>query len=172
MKKTKKMLEIERKINEPLEDYLRREYVENKKYINETAESKKYLLKKGDVLVARTGATFGKTMYFDENEKSAFAGFLIRFNFDEDRIFSKYFWCFAQSDNYWEQAKSLMTGGGQPQFNANAVGKIILPLPPLEIQKQIVERIESERTLVEGNKKLIEIYEQKTKDTLAKLWNE
>ena len=144
----------------------------DKKYINETAESKKYLLKKGDVLVARTGATFGKTMYFDENEKSAFAGFLIRFNFDEDRIFSKYFWCFAQSDNYWEQAKSLMTGGGQPQFNANAVGKIILPLPPLEIQKQIVERIESERTLVEGNKKLIEIYEQKTKDTLAKLWNE
>ena len=144
----------------------------DKKYIDETKESKKYLLRKGDVLVARTGATFGKTMYFDEDEKSAFAGFLIRFNFDEEKIFSKYFWCFAQSENYWEQAKSLMTGGGQPQFNANAVGKIVIPLPPLAIQKQIVEKIEAERALVESAKKLIEIYEQKTKDALAKLWAE
>jgi type I restriction enzyme M protein len=144
----------------------------DKKYINETVESKKYLLKRGDVLVARTGATFGKTMYFDEDEESAFAGFLIRLNFDENQILSKYFWCFAQSDDYWEQAKSLMTGGGQPQFNANAVGKIIIPLPPLDIQKQIVEKIEAERALVESSKKLIEIYDQKTKETIAKLWSE
>jgi len=144
----------------------------DKKYINETEESKKYLLKRGDVLVARTGATFGKTMYFDGDEKSAFAGFLIRFNFDEDRILSKYYWCFTQSENYWEQAKSFMTGGGQPQFNANAVGKIVVPLPPLATQKQIVEKIEAERALVESAKKLITIYEQKTKETISKLWEE
>jgi type I restriction enzyme M protein len=144
----------------------------DKKYINETDESKKYLLKKGDVLVARTGATFGKTVYFDEDEKSAFAGFLIRLNFDENKISPKYFWCFAQSDNYWEQAKSLMTGGGQPQFNANAVAKLVVPLPSLKIQKEIVAKIEAERALVESAKKLIEIYEQKTKATISKLWND
>lgn len=142
----------------------------DKKYINRTDESKKYLLKKGDVLVARTGATFGKTMYFNEDEESAFAGFLIRFNFDKNKILSKYFWCFAQSENYWAQAKSLMTGGGQPQFNANAVGKITLPLPPLDIQKQIIDKIEAERMLVESSKKLIEIYEQKTREVIGKLW--
>ena len=141
----------------------------DKKYIKETKQSKKYLLKKGDVLVARTGATFGKTMYFDDNEKSAFAGFLIKFNFEKDKIFSKYFWCFAQSDNYWEQAKSLMTGGGQPQFNANAVGKIILPLPTLEIQKQIVGKIEEERKLIEANKKLIKIMEAKIKKIIENI---
>ena len=65
-----------------------------------------------------------------------------------------------------------MTGGGQPQFNANAVGKIILPLPSLAIQKQIVEKIEAERALVESAKKLIAIYDQKTKDVIAKLWEE
>jgi len=144
----------------------------DKKYINETKESRKYLLRKGDVLVARTGATFGKTMYFDEDEKSAFAGFLIRFNFDKDKILSKYFWCFAQSDNYWEQAKSLVTGGGQPQFNANAVGKIVVPFPSLAIQKQIVEKVEAERALVESAKKLIKIYDQKTKESITKLWSE
>lgn len=143
----------------------------DKKYIEKTKESEKYVLKKGDVLVARTGATFGKTMYFDDDERSAFAGFLIRFNFDESKIYSKYFWCFAQSDNYWEQARALMTGGGQPQFNANAVGKIIMPFPSLEIQKQIVEKIEAERALVESAKKLVEIYEQKTKEVISKLWS-
>jgi restriction endonuclease S subunit len=142
----------------------------DKKYIRETEESKKYLLKRGDVLVARTGATFGKTLYFNEDEKSAFAGFLIRLNFDNDRVLSKFYWCFAQSENYREQAKSLMTGGGQPQFNANAVGKIVLPLPSLEIQKQIVEKIEAERALVESTKKLIDIYQEKTKNVIAKLW--
>lgn len=47
-----------------------------------------------------------------------------------------------------------------------------IPLPPLAIQKQIVERIESERTLVESSKKLIAIYTKKTKEVIAKLWTE
>ncbi len=45
-------------------------------------------------------------------------------------------------------------------------------LPKIEIQKQIVEKIEAERALVESSKKLIEIYEQKTKEAIAKLWSE
>jgi type I restriction enzyme M protein len=67
---------------------------------------------------------------------------------------------------------NFVTGMAQPKLNQQSLNTIEIPLPPLEIQKQIVERIESERTLVESTQKLIEIYEQKTKDTLAKLWNE
>lgn len=47
-----------------------------------------------------------------------------------------------------------------------------IPLPPLAIQKQIVEKIEAERALVESAKKLVEIYEEKTKEVIAKLWEE
>jgi len=143
----------------------------DKKYIKETSDSKKYLLKKGDVLVARTGATFGKTLYFGSNEKSAFAGFLIRFNFDEEKVLSKYFWCFAQSEHYWNQAKLLMTGGGQPQFNANVVSKIDLPLPSLKIQKQIVETIEEEKMLVDTTRKLIKVNKEKIKSVIEKTWS-
>lgn len=144
---------------------------DDKKYISETAESRKYILQKSDVLVARTGATYGKTLYFDSDERSAFAGFLIRFDF-KDIVLPKFFWCFAQSEDYWNQARSLMTGGGQPQFNANTVNQIEIPLPPLEIQKQIVEKIEFERGKIEGAKELIPLYEQRIKDTIAKLWLE
>ena len=47
-----------------------------------------------------------------------------------------------------------------------------IPLPPLETQKQIVSQIEAERALVESAKKLIEIYEQKIKEVIAKIWEE
>ncbi len=67
---------------------------------------------------------------------------------------------------------NFVTGAAQPKLNQQSLAKIDVPLPPLEIQKQIVELIESERILVEGNKKLIEIFEQKTKDVISKLWEE
>ncbi len=103
------------------------------KYINLTSESEPYILKKGDILVARTGATFGKTMIFDEVYPSIFASYLIRLKFPPDKILPKYYWLFAQSEKYWEQARNLVSGGGQPQFNGNAIVKIKIPLPPLEV---------------------------------------
>ena len=66
----------------------------------------------------------------------------------------------------------FVTGMAQPKLNQQALNTIEIPLPPLVIQKQIVDRIEAERSLVESAKKLIEIYEQKTKETIAKLWEE
>lgn len=43
-------------------------------------------------------------------------------------------------------------------------------LPPLEIQKQIVAKVEVERELVNASKKLVKIYEDKTKSVLEKLY--
>ena len=43
-------------------------------------------------------------------------------------------------------------------------------LPPLSEQQQIVTRIEQEQQLVNGNKQLISLYEQKIKDEINKLW--
>ena len=83
---------------------------------------------------------------------------------------SKYLWLI--SEIVAERVKDNAVGVGVTGVTRDFVVNQEIPLPPLTIQKQIVERIESERTLVEGNKKLIEIYEQKTKDTLLKLWEE
>jgi len=43
-------------------------------------------------------------------------------------------------------------------------------LPSIEIQDQIVKKLEEERLIVEGNKKLIEIYTQKIEDRINKIW--
>jgi type I restriction enzyme M protein len=49
---------------------------------------------------------------------------------------------------------------------------MLIPIPQIEIQQSIVEKIESERQIIEGNKKLIEIYTQKIQDRINKIWGE
>lgn len=143
------------------------------KYINLSEESKPYLLQKGDVVVARTGATYGKTLYFDEDYQAVFAGYLIRINFDPERVLNKYYWCFAQSEDYNRQKANLVSGSGQPQFNAKAIQKIKIPLPPdLETQKEIVSQIEAEQNFVDANKQLNKIFKKKIEDKIAEVWGE
>ena len=141
------------------------------KYIRLNDEAKKYLLSRGDVLVARTGATYGKTLYFDLDFPAVFASYLIKLSFDKDKVIPKYYWVFTLSDSYDEQKRRLMTGGGQPQFSANLIKKIRIPLPDTATQNLIVLEAEKEAELINANKQLIEIFEQKIKDELAKVWN-
>lgn len=73
---------------------------------------------------------------------------------------------------YLQISKNQIVGNGGAVFDSiskKQIERIIVPLP---IQKQIVEKIEAERALVESAKKLIDIYEQKTKEVIAKLWSE
>lgn len=60
--------------------------------------------------------------------------------------------------------------GGQPSISQSTILELEIKLPGIEIQKSIVEKIESERQIIEGNKKLIEIYNQKIQDRINKIW--
>ncbi|MBL1219068.1 MAG: restriction endonuclease subunit M/S [Planctomycetes bacterium] len=67
-----------------------------------------------------------------------------------------------------EQSRSLM----QPNLSITDLKKMLIPNPPIETQNEIVTRIENEQELVNANKELIEIFEQKIKDRIAKVWGE
>jgi type I restriction enzyme M protein len=68
-------------------------------------------------------------------------------------------------DNY-------VTGAAQPKLNQASLNSIKIPLPPLEEQKRIVAQIEHEQSLVNVNRELITIYEQKIKDEINRLWEQ
>jgi len=60
--------------------------------------------------------------------------------------------------------------GGQPSISQSTVYERAIPLPPLATQQEIVNRIGQEQGLVNANKELIKIYEQKIKDEIGKVW--
>ncbi|MFD1314237.1 N-6 DNA methylase [Namhaeicola litoreus] len=67
-----------------------------------------------------------------------------------------------------EQSRSLM----QPNLSVTDLKKLPVPNPPIDIQNGIVQQIQIEQELVNSNKKLIEIFEQKITERIAKVWGE
>jgi len=115
---------------------------ENKRYINANDIDMKYRANVGDLLMARTGGTYAKVLYFDSSEDSVFASFLIKIKFHES-INSKLYWHFSKSNNYWKQAKALVNGSAQPQFNGNVLKKLNFRYPVSnKTQKILVEKFD------------------------------
>ena len=80
-------------------------------------------------------------MIFSEDYPAVYAGFLIKLSFDPQLIIPKYYWHFAQSEFFWSQARKLVAGGGQPQFNANSLKQVSFPIPfPENHKKSIAEQ--------------------------------
>lgn len=140
----------------------------NLKYIDFNLKDKKYILNYGDILVARTGATFGKTYMFKEKMNATFGGFLIRLILNS-KIDNRFLFQFMRSTNYWNQANNLVNGDAQPQFNANTLSKLIIPLPPLPEQKAIAKILSDLDSKIELNQQMNKTLEEIGK-TLFKRW--
>ena len=108
----------------------------------EHSDESKYLLQAGDILIARTGATVGKSYIVPRGvPKSVFASYLIRLrpSTHVDAMYIKYF---MDSGLYWKQVRANQVGIGQPNVNGSKLSRFTAPLPPLAEQKRIVARIE------------------------------
>lgn len=131
---------------------------ENKMFIEYSKEAEKFVLEDGDLLMARTGATFGKVLLYRDIEKSVFASYLIKISFKEN-ILNKLYWYFSKSRIYWRQASNLSSGTAQPQFNGSALREIIFSFPTsLADQHRIVTELDA---ISQETKKLEKLYRSK-----------
>jgi type I restriction enzyme, S subunit len=107
-------------------------------------ESKnKYLLREGDLVFARTGATVGKSFLIKgEIPEAVFASYLIRVRVNQT-MNEKYLSYFFHSNNYWSQITEGQVGIGQPNVNGTKLGQLKIVVAPIEKQQQIVQEIES-----------------------------
>ncbi len=102
----------------------------------------KYILKNGDFLFARSGATAGKTFIYNEKYgKAIFAGYLIKFTVKES-LNSSYLNFILKSENYQNWVLQKRVGTAQPNINAQQYSSFEIPLPPLFEQQKIVSEIE------------------------------
>ena len=143
----------------------------DKKYVSlSLKEIKDYVLDKEDLLLARIGS-IGKILYFCDDEPSIFASYLICLSPDKSKIIPQYLWLFSRTPDYWRQVKLFAAGAVQPQFNANRIKQIKISLPPIEIQRKIVEKLsavqEYKKKLVEQREKLKELFESVLHKSMA-----
>ena len=110
-----------------------------------------YRLRKYDILFARTGGTVGKSFLVDEEpEDAVYAGYLIRTQYDFNKLNPKFMKMFMESQLYWEQLKNGTIATAQPNCNGQTLSKMIIPLPPLAEQNAIVEALEELLPLCEN----------------------
>jgi len=121
-----------------------------------------YILKEGDLVFARSGATVGKTyLYRSSDGLCAFAGYLIRFKPNTKIIQPDFLFYYTHSDYYYTWVKQKLRPTAQPNINAKEYATLNLPVPTLSEQRKISD------ILYTADKK-IEI-ERQRKEKLNKL---
>lgn len=124
----------------------------------------------GDIIMPMIGTIGGACLI--KSKEIEFAIKNVALFKKSEQIIPDYLLNILDSDLVATMFENQSAGATQKFVSLGVLRGIEIPLPSLAIQKRIVEKIEVERTLVESAKKLIEIYEQKTKDAIAKLWEE
>ena len=94
--------------------------------------------KKGDVLLARYGASLGKVFFAEEGAYNvAMAKAELKYDNIIERDFIYYYYL---SDIYQTKLKSI-SRTAQAGFNATDLSELYLPIPPLSEQRLITEKI-------------------------------
>jgi len=100
-------------------------------------KSDDYLLKSGDILFARTGASVGKTYIYNEQDgKVYFAGFLIRASVN-DNVCAQFIFLSTQTHEYAKFVITTSQRSGQPGINANEYSEYRLFIPCEKEQTKI-----------------------------------
>lgn len=144
------------------------------KFAPQDEEFEKYILYENDVLFNRTNSAVhvGKTAIFKSERKAVFAGYLIRIKYNKEKILGDYLnYCLNTRDakDFCQRVK--MDGVNQSNINAQILSTFNFPLPSIEEQAVIIQRIEVEQQLVFANQQLITIFEQKIKDKINEVWD-
>ncbi len=144
-------------------------------YVSATEdELDKFTLNDGDFIynTRNTPELVGKsTVYHGTDKKYLFNNNIFRISFSE-RANPDFINIYLNSNDGKRLIRSLVSGTTSvAALYQKEFMKILVPLPSIEIQNELIEVINNEKSLVNANKELITIYEQKIKDEINKLWS-
>lgn len=107
-------------------------------------KASQYLMKPNDIVFARTGASTGRSYFYDGADgEFVYAGFLIKFSIDPNKVNPKYVKYFCMSDTYKGWIHSFNTGSTRGNINAQTLGRMPVPIPPRPQQDGIVDILSS-----------------------------
>lgn len=118
-------------------------------------DSNKYLLKENDIVFARTGNSTGRSYFYQkEHGDFVYAGFLIKFSIDPQKVNPKILKYYTHSQEYYNWVKSFDTGGTRGNINAKTFGDMPISLPKRCVQDKIVGILSALDAKIENNNKI------------------
>ena len=142
--------------------------LKSEKFITEAGlkNSSAKVLPIDSVLVAMYGATAGQVgiLKFIATTNQAICAILPNDLFVPEFI---YLYLLSKTD----ELIRLSSGGAQPNISQKIIKDVNIPLVDINIQQEIVNNIQNEQYLVDANKQLIDLMEQKIQDRVQRVWS-
>lgn len=118
-------------------------------------DDERYQLAPGDIVFARTGATTGKSFLVRQcPEGAVFASYLIRVR-PNSSIDPAFLFRFFQTPDYWRQISRRATGTAQAGVNASNLKSLLVPFPPLIVQRRIAALLDKAEALLEKRRQAV-----------------
>ena len=122
----------------------------------------------GDIIISMIGANRGMSCVIDDNREFSIKNVgLIK---PLDKINHTYLLYYLKSTAAQEYISLMSSGGAQQFIGLTTLRKFPIPVPDVVEQTEIVKAIEEEMQLVNANKRLVEIFEQKIKTKIGVVW--
>jgi type I restriction enzyme S subunit len=106
--------------------------------------AKFFMLAEGDVLLARSGGTVGKSfIYANSWGRCCFAGYLIKASIRQNNVLAEWFYQFTQTQYYWEWIASNQIQATIQNVSADKYNNFFLTVPPMAEQQEIINNLET-----------------------------
>ncbi|MES2568089.1 MAG: N-6 DNA methylase [Bacteroidota bacterium] len=131
--------------------------------------------KKDSIIISRmnTEQLVGASAYIDKDYPNLFIpDRLWQTVISRKDVSVKFIHLIISSDSYRNKISDMCAGtsGSMKNITKGDMFALTIPFPPLNEQLEIVKCIQEEQALVNGNKLLIELFEQKIKNKIAEVW--
>lgn len=118
-------------------------------------DAEKYILKENDIVFARTGNSTGRSYFYEKQHGTfVYAGFLIKFSLDPNKVNPRILKYYTHSKPYYDWVSSFDTGATRGNINAKTYGDMEIELPSRKIQNRIVSVLSSLDRKIELNNKI------------------
>ena len=104
-------------------------------------KAKPYMLKYGDLLFARSGATVGKAFLFEEEYKACYAGYLIKASLNQYKVLPKFLYLYTQTLAYQRWKESIFIQATIQNINGNKYGNMQVAIPSIIEQNNILNNL-------------------------------
>ena len=111
----------------------------------------------GDILISRLPDPVGRACVVPTlKTKTITAVDCTIIRLDKRKVITNFLIYLTKGKEYYDEINQYLTGSSRKRISRNNLGKIKIPLPPLEVQREVVAEIEGYQKIIDGAKQVVQ----------------